>query len=157
PQTPASLNASGQVTLATSSLSVGSNVVTATYSGDGNFNGSTSSDFTQIVNRASSTTTIASSVNPSVSGQLVTFTATVAAVSPGAGSPTGTVTLKDGATTLGTGTLSSGQATFAPSSLSVSNHILSAVYSGDGSFNTSTSTNFTQTVSKANTTTALGS
>jgi len=42
-----------------------------------------------------------------VFGQPVTFTATVAAKSPGAGTPTGTVTFKDGSSTLGTGTLNS--------------------------------------------------
>src|SRR2546427_9204455 len=66
---------------------------------------------TQVVNKADTTTTVVSSVNPSVSGQWVTFTATVSVNSPGsaaAANPTGTVTFKDGSTTLGTGTLSTG-------------------------------------------------
>jgi hypothetical protein len=46
------------------------------------------------------TTTLVSSLNPSGLGQAVTFTATVTGLSP-----TGTVTFKDGATTLGTATL----------------------------------------------------
>jgi hypothetical protein len=49
--------------------------------------------------------------------QSVTFTATAAAVAPGSGTPTGTVTFKNGTTVLGTGTLSGGKATFATSVL----------------------------------------
>ena len=41
-----------------------------------------------------------SSKNPSPSGTPVTYTATVAAKAPGAGTPTGTVTFEDGTTVL---------------------------------------------------------
>ena len=54
-----------------------------------------------VVSQSSTTTTLTSSANPSVTGASVTFTATVAAVSPGSGTPTGTVTFKDGATIIG--------------------------------------------------------
>jgi hypothetical protein len=71
----------------------------------------------------------------------VTFTATVTAVAPGAGTRTGTVTFKDGATVMGTGTLNaSGQATYTTSSLTVGSHVITAVYGGDGNFNGSTGT-----------------
>ncbi|HMF36072.1 MAG TPA: Ig-like domain repeat protein, partial [Isosphaeraceae bacterium] len=64
--------------------------------------------------------------------QSVTFTATVSVNSPGAGTPTGTVTFKDGATVLGTGTLSGGVATFTRSTpLSAGAHHITAVYGGD--------------------------
>src|SRR5439155_97659 len=73
------------------------------------------------------TTGLTSSVQPSVFGQPVTFTATMAAKSPGAGTPTGTVTFKDGSSTLGTGTLnSSGQAMFTTSTLAVGPHSITA-------------------------------
>ena len=62
-----------------STLSVASHSITAVYNTDGNFSTSTSGTVTQVVNQASSTTSLASSVNPSVFGQSVTFTATVAA------------------------------------------------------------------------------
>src|SRR5439155_1297195 len=137
----------GQATLATTALAAGSHTnITATYNGDANYAASTSTNSTQTVNSAATTTTVASSVNPSVFGQSVTFTGTVSVVAPGAGTPTGTVTFKDSATTLGTGTLTAGQATFAISSLTVSNHVISTVYSGDGNFNASTSPNLTQIV-----------
>src|SRR6266852_2034281 len=97
--------------------------ITASYNGDANFLTSTGSDSAspQVVNKDSSTTTVSSTVNPSVFGQTVTFTATVAAASPGAGTATGTVTFKEGAVTLAnTVAIAAGQATFTTSSLSVS-------------------------------------
>src|SRR5262249_46387296 len=92
-----SLNSSGQATLTTSALSVGSPMIPVSYTGDTNFLASTSAAVTQIVDQDGTTTTLISSVNPSVFGQSVTFTATVVADSPGAGMPTGSVTFFDGA------------------------------------------------------------
>jgi large repetitive protein len=135
------LNGSAQATFTTSSLSVSTHTITASYSGDGTFvtSSGTDSSAAQVVNKASSSITVSSSVSPAVFGQKVTFTATVAAVSPGAGTPSGTVTFKEGSTTLAaTVTLNgSGQATFSISSLSVGTHTITASYSGDGNFLTS--------------------
>ncbi len=70
----------------------------------------------------------------------VVMTATVAPVS-GGGTPTGTVVYLDGATQIGTATLSSGVATFNynPSSLAAGTYQISAVYTGDITFAGSTS------------------
>src|SRR6202030_816137 len=93
----------------------------------------------QVVNKDSSTTTVNSTANPSVFGQTVTFTAVVAAVSPGTGTATGTVTFKEGAVTLAnTVAMAAGQATCTTSSLSVGTHTITASYSGDGNFTSST-------------------
>src|SRR5207244_3822109 len=139
---------SGQVTFTTSSLSVGSHTISVVYSGDANFNTSTSPNLTQTVNKANTATAIASSANPSCSGQSTAFTATVSAVAPGSGTPTGTVQFRIDAANFGAVvSLSGGVATSGTTStLSVGNHTITAVYNGDGSFNTSTSPNFTQTV-----------
>ena len=51
---------------------------------------------------SASSTSVVSSVSPSLYGQAVTFTATVSAVAPATGTPTGTVTFVDGATDLAT-------------------------------------------------------
>src|SRR5581483_11590634 len=76
----------------------------------------------------------------------------------GIGTPTGTLAFFDGATQIGTGTLNgSAVATFTTTSLVVGSHSITAVYSGDGNFLTSTSNIVTQIVNKANTTTALTS
>ena len=66
----------------------------------------------QNVTQASSSTTVGSSLNPSVYGQAVSFTATVAAVSPGTGTPAGTVQFNlDGSAFGSPVTLVSGTAT----------------------------------------------
>jgi len=147
----------GVATFTTSALSVASHSITACYGSDGNFKASISAALTQVVNKANTTTALTSSVNPSVYGQSVTFTATVSAVAPGAGTATGTVTFKDGTTVLGTGTLSGGVATFTTSALSVASHSITACYGSDGNFNASVSAALTQVVNKADTTTALTS
>ena len=144
------LNASGVATYSTSSLSAGSHSITAAYSGDSNFNGSTSNVVSQVVSGAaklSSSTTVTSSQNPSGQGQSVMFTAAVAGPSGNMTMPTGTVTFMDGTNTLGTGSLNaSAQATYSTSSLSTGSHSITAVYGGDAIFSGSTSTALTQTV-----------
>ncbi len=83
-----------------------------------------------------STTTLASSVNPSTFGQAVTFTATVTPDARSTDTPTGTVTFEEGTTVLGTAPLNDGVATFAISTLAVGSHSIAAVYSGDADFAT---------------------
>ena len=136
-------------TFSTSSLTVGTHTLSTVYSGDSNFNGSTSSNLTQTVNKATSSTSLSSSANPSNFGDSVTFTATVTA------GATGTVTFEDGATTLGTGTLSGSTATFTTSSLTGGSHSITVVYGGDGNYTASTSTILSQTVNRANSNTTL--
>ncbi len=88
-------------------------------------------------NVSQDTTTAVVTASPITSdyGQSVTFQATVAVSSPGAGRPTGTVTFMDGTTTLGTGTLSTSggvtTATFTTSTLALGSHSITAAYSGD--------------------------
>src|SRR5439155_3682344 len=108
-------------------------------------------------NKSDTTPTLTSNTNPSVFGQSVVFTATVAATSPGAGTPTGTVVFKDGATVLSTNTLSGGSVNYTNASLSVAAHSMTVVYTGDGNFNTNASAVFTQTVNQASSTTTAAS
>jgi hypothetical protein len=104
-----------------------------------------------LANKTNTTTVVTSSAsnNTSVYGQSVTFTAAVSSVVVGSGTPSGTVTFTDGSTTLGTGTLQlvggQDQATFSTSALAAGTHTITATYSGDPLFNTSTGT-LTQTV-----------
>jgi hypothetical protein len=98
----------------------------------------------------STTTTLSSSVNPSVAGQAVTFTAVV---SPSAA--TGMVTLVDGSTMLGSSKLSGGSALFTTSDLSAGSHSIVVAYTGDSIYGASSATR-TQTV-KASTATTLSS
>lgn len=153
------LNGSGIATYTTSSLSVGTYALAANYLGDGTFLPSSSSppDFTQNVNKALTSTQVTGTPNPSFYGNSVTFTATISIISPGAGTVTGTVTFFDGATSLGSSPVSSGQATLSLSNLTPGLHNITATYSGDADFLTSTSTTWLQTVNQAVTSTNLAS
>lgn len=92
-------------------------------------------------------TTVASSANPSLKGAPVTFTATVTPVASGSAIPTGGVTFKDGAAILGTATLNaSGKASFPSSLLSAGTHSITAQYGGSSSYNASSSAALVQTV-----------
>ncbi len=155
--------ATDTATFTTSTLSTATHPITAAYtSGDGNFSaGAPSTAIDQVVNKASTSTVVSSSANPSVSGQSVTFTATASIVSPGTSAvanPTGTVNFYDGTALLGSGALS-GTATdtaiFTTSTLSTASHQITAMYAGNTNFNSSTSAAITQTVNSAST--SLGS
>jgi hypothetical protein len=109
-------------------------------------------DQTFTLQKAATTTTLTSSLNPSATGRPVTFTATVTGVTV---PPTGTVTFMDGATNLGSATLNVlGQAVFSASSLAMGNHSITAVYGGNARFFSSTSVPLSQTVNDASTITS---
>ena len=128
-------------------LTTGNHTITANYSSTTDFFGSFSSGITHVVNQASSSTTLTSSTNPSNFGDSVTFTATVSAASPSTAIPSGTVTFKDGSTTLDTESLnSSGVATYTTSSLTGGSHSITAVYNGTSDVSGSTSSGVTQVV-----------
>lgn len=80
----------------------------------------------------------------------MTFTATVAAVSPGVGSPTGSVDFLNNGVSVGTATLSGGTATLTTSSLPVAVNTITAQYNGDTNFSSSTSAAVTVAVGSAN-------
>ena len=63
--------------------------------------------------------------------------ATVTAVAPGVGLPTGTVQFRIDGVNVGAPVAlnASGQAAFATSTMTVGRHVVTAVYSGDGNFN----------------------
>src|SRR5262249_43292011 len=123
--------------------SVGAKSITAVYSGEANFASSTSPVLSQNVNQATSTTTLTASPNPSSAGQSVALTASV--TPQYSGTPTGTVKFYNGTTLLGTVTLSGGQATLNQIFNNPGTKSISAIYSGDTNFMTSTDT-MTQTV-----------
>jgi hypothetical protein len=93
---------------------------------------------------------LSSSKNPSSFGEPVTFMAlvqpTVRGSSRVAGNMTGTVTFRDGTTTLATETLVPGYVNFTTSSLSRGTHTITATYSGDSNYNPVTSPPLIQTV-----------
>jgi uncharacterized membrane protein len=108
-----------------------------------------------IANAPTSPTTVTVNTTggaSSVYGQSVTFTATVSATNPGAGTPTGAVQFLIGGQDAGSPvTLSGGTATLVISSLSAGSAAVTAVYTSDSSSiaNSQTSGPFNETVSPA--------
>jgi ELWxxDGT repeat protein len=147
--TPGGISLSaGRAFFTTSSLGLGHHTVTASYSGDASFTGSSGNDVNSlVVNQASSRTVMTAFPDPAVFGQVVSFTVAVLALPPSQGTPTGTVAFTDGTTPIGSVTLNNvGRATFTTASLSRANHAINASYTGDAKFLASSYTAFGETV-----------
>jgi hypothetical protein len=144
----------GVATLTTTSLTSRTHTIKAHYSSDGSFKPSNAT-LTQVVNSATTTTTLTSSLNPSNIGQTVTFTATVAA-SYGAVPDGALVTFYDGSTTIGSGATSGSIATFSTSALTARTHTIRATLAGTPTYKTSSGT-LSQIVNRYATTTTLRS
>ena len=149
------LDSSGVATFTTSSLSVGPHVITAIYAGNTKYSASTSGGFQETVQKSATVSTIHSSDNQLEFGLPVTLQATVAALAPGAGIPSGTVAFYDGSTIIGTAPVLEGHASLTTSVLALGAHSLSAVYTGDSNFSTSTSPALAESIDPAKTTVAL--
>jgi hypothetical protein len=132
----------GVAAYTTAKLAVGTATITAQYLGFGSFQGSTSAPLSQVVNQASTTITLVSSLNPSNHGNPVTFTATVTGQF---GTATGSVTFSNGTTTLATVNLGAGVAKFTTSTLPSGTDTITATYNGNTNFTTS-AVELTQTV-----------
>ncbi|WP_263417411.1 Ig-like domain repeat protein [Terriglobus albidus] len=140
----------GVAQLVTTSLSVGSHTLTATYSGSTNYATSTSNIAAVTVRQATTSTVITSSGSPAIAGSVVTFSITVTG---SGGIPAGTVGVKDNGTPIGLVTLNgAGKASFAISTLSVGTHVITADYAGDAKNTASSSTPISQEIVQATTT-----
>jgi hypothetical protein len=126
-----------------SALTVGSHALHAHYGGDGrSYLPTDSATITHDVTQAATATAFSSpSPNPHPVGDPVTLRAHVSVTAPGAGTPTGTVTFKDGGATLGTPIAlpASGDVEFSTTFLTGGSHSITASYSGEGNFTSSTS------------------
>jgi autotransporter-associated beta strand protein len=122
----------------TASIPVGTNTLTATYSGDTNFQTGSGTATQQVTAGTVSVAVSASNTNPFLN-QPVTLTA-ILTVTSGTGTPTGTVDFfNSSGTDLGTGTVSNGAATLTVSTLPIGKESITAVYSGDANFSQATS------------------
>lgn len=151
------LSGSGSAAITTAALGQGTHYITANYGGDTVYGTSVSPVLTQMVNQVRTSVTVISSVSPSVFGQSITLTATVAPVSPGTGTPTGTVTFSENGATLRTVNLANGVAAYTTAALSFGSHTITATFappSTSQSYGPSSGM-VTQTVKQAATTTAL--
>jgi len=133
-----------------STLSIGLHTITATYGGDPDFLGNTSSALHETITHVKygTRTMLTTSAISATVGHPVTLTATVKSTGPVSGSPTGTVTFTDNGTTLRTISLSRGKTTLKTSSLPVGTNRIQVIYSGDKYFNSSMSLFLVETIEK---------
>ena len=141
----------GNATLTDGSASIaipllaGSHVLTAEYQGSVEYSAKVSAPVHQIVNRASTTTSLVSSPNPAFANQTVTYTATVS--TQNGGDVTGSVAFQDGGVTIGTVPLSPYQPTsFGISYAAAGTHQITAKYLGDNNNASSVSGSLIQTI-----------
>lgn len=135
----------GSASLTVSTLSAGgTDLIKAVYAGDSTFATSTSATLSQVVNAATTTTTLVCSQNPSNVGQSVTFTASVAPQF--SGSVTGSVAFYNGSSKMKTVTLAGGVASYTSTTLPQGTDSMTAVYNGSTSFSSSTSPAMNQSV-----------
>ncbi|HET6936151.1 MAG TPA: Ig-like domain repeat protein, partial [Candidatus Angelobacter sp.] len=128
---------SNTATFSTSALSGGIHSITAQYSGDGNFNGSSSAVLTQTVTRLTTDLDLELALQDTAfaSGTPLSFMANITPANA-----TGTVVFYDGASPIsGAVQLSNGSASFTTSSLSAGTHSITAQYSGNADFSPSSS------------------
>ena len=125
-------------------LTAGSQTLSATFTPTDttDYNTGTGS-VTLTVNKATPTLSLGTSGSPSTYGEPVTFTATVSS------GPSGTVTVLDGGSAIGTGAISGTTATFTDSSLTAGSHTITASLATSTNYNAIISSPITQTVSKA--------
>ncbi len=151
----ASLDAKGNASLTLASLTAGTHNLTVSYSGDANFAPSTSAALQQTVQLANPVLTLSTPANSVQVGTAVQFPVTL--TSPGI-TPTGTLSLQEGNTTLVTLHLSATSSyTFSTNTLSLGTHTLTSTYSGDADNANAVSSAVTLVVGQAPTTTALTS
>ena len=143
-------------TWSTTALSVGSHTILVQYSGDDNFNGSASSGLAHTVDMADTTASITFDVpDPSVVGQSVAISYTVAVTEPGGGTPIGNVLVGDGTNTC-TDSVAAGACNI--TFMTAGSHTLTASFQGDANYKPSlASPGQSHTVNKANTTTTISS
>jgi hypothetical protein len=145
------VNSAGTATLTVSLSAAGSDALTATYSGDATYAPGASPALSLTVNPApalATTTLLQVSSNPITAGQAVTLTATVVAGS--GGNPSGVVSLVSNGVLLGTASLNSaGVATLSTASMAAGSYSMTAQYGGNSSFDASTSSPLSETVTAA--------
>lgn len=135
----AATNAQGSASVTTSSLTPGTYNLVASFTGQQGSTSSQSSPVAVTVSQIPTTLTLAANPATAVSGTPVTITATVSYPQTSL-APSGTVTIKDGSTTIATLPLVDGAASFTTGTLAVGPHSLSAAYSGDANFVKSSAT-----------------
>jgi hypothetical protein len=125
-------------------------LATGDFNGDGAVDVAVAAQYSTAIsmfyNQGGTRIELTSSNSTPKAGQSVTFSVTVAASLPGNGSPSGSVTFKDGTAKIGTAILSGGKATLSYSLLSRGTRRITATYGGNANFNLHVSEQITETV-----------
>jgi len=135
----APVGADGHASVGTSTLSVGTHSIVAVYSGDTSYQSATAAAASIVVGKAA--TSVALTSNTAPAGQPVTLTAAVTVVSPGSGTPGGTVDFRSGSTAIAGCTgiaVQNGSAACNTSFAQAGSYTIGASYNGDA--NTAAST-----------------
>jgi hypothetical protein len=137
-----SFGATGNCTISGATVHItgaGSCTITASQAGDTNYNAASGVSQSFNIAKAASATAVSSSLSPADFGQSVTLTVSV---SSAAGTPGGTAQLKDNGTNLGTlvSLNAAGVGTLSTSGLTPGTHTITADYSGNANFLTSSGT-----------------
>jgi hypothetical protein len=148
------INAQGVASFTTSTLPVGTDPITATYSGDTNYAAINSGPVNEVINKANGADTLAVNPDPAAFGSTVTITDTVPTV--GGVAPTGTVTFTNNGTVIGTAPIVNGVATLTTTTLPVGSDPISAAYSGDNNYAAVTTGPVNEIITTGNTTPVLG-
>jgi hypothetical protein len=150
------IDATGKATYTTSALPNGATVITAAYGGAvSSYVLDSQTTLNQDV-QVSDSIGVVSSLNPSIYGNRVTFTAAISTTAIQA--PTGNVQFLDNGAVIGTGVLSGSPAiaTYTTSALTVGSHPISVSYAGDNYNTSATSTAaLAQVVQQTQTSTAV--
>lgn len=147
------LNESGQATLAVGTLAVGTHSIVAAFVGSTNYAPSQSGSLAEKVQQTPATVTLSAAASSTLMGKPADF---AASVSSATGVPTGTLTLKDGTTVIGTTAVDArGSASFSTTKLGVGTHTLMVVYSGDPNYLTAASSSIQVQVALAQPTVTL--
>jgi hypothetical protein len=134
----ATVELDGKATLSTRFSTKGSHTITAVYSGDDDFAGSSQRLTVQVSaasSRKTTTTALVASTRAAGAGQTVDFTATVSSPAGTTSTPTGTITFFVGKRAVATVTLdAAGQARWTNQFLVAGKFTIRAVYHGDSNF-----------------------
>lgn len=147
PQSPSSL---ATLTI-TAPTTPGNHTLQVSYGGDSNYNPVTSAQVTIDVTARSTTTTVTPATTTPNPGSSLQVSASISASSYAGSAPTGTVAFQIDGTTVTTVSVNSGEPATASTTITAPSsgaHTLTAVYSGDSNYATSTSSGVTLTVAK---------
>ena len=154
----------GEVTVATSSLSIGSHTILACYGGDATYAESGDTESFEITKILTTTTVTPSVTSPREYGTSIVFTAEVNRTNGGTDVGSGSVTFYEGGDCTTTGTelqaaaavSGTGEVTLTTSTLAVGNHTIVACYGGNATYQAS-GDDVAFTITKIATTTDLTS